>query len=134
MTPRSCKNHPDCFCYICGKYKTVDNRKSITNFVQKVYYGYFGIKLGGQDKPWVPNVVSKTCVERLRQWTSGTKQSMRFGVPMFLREPTDHVDDCYFFFINVTGVNKNKHKSLSYKSFLSAIGPVAHSTDVSIPV
>ena len=59
---------------------------------------------------------------------------MRFGVPMFLREPTDHIDDCYLFSINVTGVNKNKHKSLSYKSFLSAIRPVAHSTDVSIPV
>ena len=51
MTPRSCKNHPDCFFYICGKYKTLDNRKSITNFVQKFYYGFFGIKLGGQDKP-----------------------------------------------------------------------------------
>ena len=76
MASRSCKNHPDCFCYICGEYKTVDNRKSITDFVRKAYYTYFGIKLGGQDKPLAPHVVCKICVERLRQWTSGTRQSM----------------------------------------------------------
>ena len=69
MTSRSCKNHPDCFCYICGEYKTVDTRKSITDFVRKVYYAYFGMKLRDQDNPWVPHVVCKTCVERLRQWT-----------------------------------------------------------------
>ena len=48
-------------------------------------------------------------VEPLRQWTNGTKQSMGFDVPMVLREPANHVDDCYFFSINVTGVNKKKH-------------------------
>ena len=57
MTSRSCKNHPDFLCYICGEYKTLDNRKSITDFVRKAYYAYQGIKLGDQDKPWVPHVV-----------------------------------------------------------------------------
>ena len=51
MTSRSCQNYPDCFCYICGEWKTVDNRKSITDFVRKAYYAYFGMKLGDQDKP-----------------------------------------------------------------------------------
>ena len=131
MTSRSCKNHPDCFCYICGEYKTVDNRKSNTEFVQKAYYAYFGIKLGQKDKKWAPPVVCKACVERLRQWTSGTRKSMGFGIQMVWREPSKHIDDCYFCSTNVAGVNK-KHKSLSYKSFLSAIRPVAHNTDISI--
>ena len=52
MTSRSCENRPDYFCYICGEYKTVDKRKSITDFVRKAYDAYFGIKLGDQDKPW----------------------------------------------------------------------------------
>ena len=73
MKSRFCKNHYDCFCYVCGEYKTVENRKSITDFVRKVYYAYFGIKLGDQDKPWVSHVVCKTCVERLRKWTTGTR-------------------------------------------------------------
>ena len=67
MTSRSCKNDPDRFCYICGEWKTVDNRKSITDFVRKAYYAYSGIKLGDQDKPWAPHVVCKAYVERLRQ-------------------------------------------------------------------
>ena len=70
MTSRSCKKYPDCFCYICGEYETVDNRKSITAFVRKAYYAYFGIKLADQDKPWAPHVVCKTCVERFRHWIS----------------------------------------------------------------
>ena len=45
MTSRSCKNYPDCFCYICGEYKTADNRQSLKDFVRKAYYVYFGIKL-----------------------------------------------------------------------------------------
>ena len=51
---------------------------------------------------------------------------------MVWRKPTNHVDDCYFCPINVTGVNKKKRKSLSYKSFPSAIRPVAHSADILI--
>ena len=117
MTSRSCKNHRDCFCYICGEYKPVYNRKSITDFVRKAYYAYFGIR----------------CVERLTQWASGTRQSMGFGIPMVWREPTNHVDDCYFRSINVAGVNKKKCKSLSYKYFHLAIRPVPHSTDIPIP-
>ena len=50
MTSRSCKNHPDCFGYICGEYTTVDNQKFIIDFAQKAYYEYFGIKLGHKDK------------------------------------------------------------------------------------
>ena len=89
MTSRSCQNHPDFFCYICGEYRTVDKRKYITDFVRKEYYAYFGIILGDQDKPWAPDVVCKTCVERLRQCTSGTRQSMGFGIPIVWREPTN---------------------------------------------
>ena len=118
MASRFCKNHPDCFCDICGECKTVDNRKSITDFVQKAYYAYFEIKLGDQKKPWLLMLFVRY---RLRQWTSGTRQSMGFGIPMVSKEPTNHVDDCYFCSINVTGVNKKKLNFLSHKSFLSTI-------------
>ena len=52
---------------------------------------------------------------------------------MVWREPTNYVDDCYFCSINETGVNKKKRKSLSYKSFPSAIRPVTHSADIPFP-
>ena len=125
MTSRFCKYYPEC--------KIVDNRKPITDFAWKAHYAYFGIKLGDQDKPLSPHVLCKTCVERLRQRTSGTRQSIGFGIPMVWGELINHVDNCYFCSINVTGVNKKKRKSLSYKSFPSAIQPVAHSTDIPLP-
>ncbi|GFY75402.1 uncharacterized protein TNIN_321661 [Trichonephila inaurata madagascariensis] len=33
---------------------------------------------------------------RLREWIGGKKHSMQFAVPMVCREPTNHVDNCYF--------------------------------------
>ena len=49
---RKCKLDPDVFCYICGSFATPKQRTTITDFVQKVYHAYFGMKLGDQDKPW----------------------------------------------------------------------------------
>ena len=120
------------FCYIFGEYKTADKRKSRTNFVRKAYYTYFGMKLEDQDKPWATYVVCKSWVKSLRQWTKGTRKPMGFGKSMVWREPPNHVDDCYFYSIDVTGVNKKKRKSLNYQDFPSTIRPVAHSDDVSL--
>ncbi|GFV35888.1 uncharacterized protein TNCV_2866471 [Trichonephila clavipes] len=68
MVTRGCVNSPNCFCYICGSYTVKKQQRNISNFVQKVYFAYFGIKLGDQDKSYVPHVVCSVCVEELRQW------------------------------------------------------------------
>ncbi|KAI5696331.1 hypothetical protein M8J76_008968 [Diaphorina citri] len=68
---RSCINKPDCFCYVCGEYTPLESRKPVNEFVNKAYHAYFGIKIGDQDKSWAPHEVCKTCVEHLRQWTTG---------------------------------------------------------------
>ncbi|GFV38650.1 uncharacterized protein TNCV_4412041 [Trichonephila clavipes] len=68
MATRGCVNSPNCFCYICGSYTVTKQQRNISNFVQKVYFAYFGIKLGDQDKSWAPHVVCSVCVEELRQW------------------------------------------------------------------
>ena len=59
-----CKNDPDWFYYICGNV-VLPNRKA-TDFVKKVYFNYFGVKLGYQDKPFAPRVCWKTCVDNLK--------------------------------------------------------------------
>ncbi|GFU89569.1 uncharacterized protein TNCV_4538911 [Trichonephila clavipes] len=68
MATRGCVNSPTCFCYICGSYTVKKQQRNISNLVQKVYFAYFGIKLGDQDKLWAPQVVCSVCVEELRQW------------------------------------------------------------------
>ena len=42
---RSCCNDPDSFCYKCGEYILKEYKRSITDFVRKVYRAYFGVKL-----------------------------------------------------------------------------------------
>ena len=103
---RSCKNKPYVFCYICGEYTLIANRYPVTNFVKRAYHSYFGMKLGDQDKLWAPHMICKTCIEHLRQWTKGTRSSLKFGIPMVWREPSNHATDCYFCAISLTGINK----------------------------
>ncbi|GFT81650.1 uncharacterized protein TNCV_3674651 [Trichonephila clavipes] len=70
---------------------------------RKVYFAYFGIKLGDQDKPWAPHVVCSLCVEELRQW------------------------------FQVQGFNLKNRKDISYSTIIrSAIRPAPHGPDLLI--
>ena len=133
-TRRSCKNKPDIFCYICGEYTIVPNRYQVTSFIKHAYHSYFGIKLGDQDKAWVPHMVCKSCTEYLHQWTKGKKSCLKFGIPMVWRELTNHVTDCYFCTIDVTGINRKNQSSLKYPDLESAHRPVAHCDEIPVPV
>ena len=53
MSRRNCTNHPDSFCYICGKYTPTIQRKNLTNSVKTAYKRYFKCQVGDQDKNWV---------------------------------------------------------------------------------
>ena len=134
LRSRSCKNHPDSFCYICSEFEINDERNRATEFIQKAYHAYFGVQLGDQDKPWAPHVVCETCVEHLRQWTQGSRKALKLGIPMTWKEPKNYTDDCYFCAINLTGINKKKRKSLIYPNLPSALLPVAHCDEIPIPV
>ncbi|GFV27638.1 uncharacterized protein TNCV_4181831 [Trichonephila clavipes] len=103
MATRRCVNSPNCFCYICGSYTVKKQQRDISNFVQKVYFVYFGIKLENQDKSWAPHVVCSVCVEELRQW------------------------------FQVQGFNLKNRKDISYPTIIRpAIRPVPHGPDLPI--
>lgn len=130
---RGCVNSPDSFCFICGEYTLKKRQRNISAFIQKVYFAYFGLKLGDQDKPWAPHKVCKTCEEDLRLWMKGKKQAFRFGIPMMWREQRDHSSDCYFCSCNVKGYNLKNKKVISYPNLPSAIRPMPHSNEVPVP-
>nr|CAI5868801.1 unnamed protein product [Callosobruchus analis] len=110
------------------------NRRAITEFVKQAYLAYFGVKLGDQDKTWAPHLVCKTCTEQLRQWTTGKRKCLKFGVPMVWREPKNHVDDCYFCLANINGINRNNRHQWTYPNLDSAIRPIPHSDEIPIPL
>ena len=130
---RSCRNKPDIFCYICGEYTIVANRKSVTSFIKRVYLAYFGIKIGDQDKEWAPHTVCKICTEALRQWTYG-KRNLKFGIPMVWREPANHITDCYFCAIDLNGINRKNRGIVKYLDLHSARRPVAHCDEIPVPI
>ena len=86
MNRRGCVNHPDNFCYVCGKYTLCDQRKNLTKTVTIAYKYYFGCQIGDQDKSWAPHVCCTVCYSGLTQWLSGKRNSMPFAVPMVWRE------------------------------------------------
>jgi hypothetical protein len=57
---------------------------------------------------------------------------MPFDIPMVWREPQNHYDDCYFCLCNVSGCNK-KNVGIKYPHLLSAIRPMPHGPDDTIP-
>ena len=61
MSRRVCINHPDSFCYVCGKFTPKDQRNKLTKQLKNAYKLYFGCKVGDQDKLWAPHV-AKTAI------------------------------------------------------------------------
>ena len=128
---RSCLNHPGILCYICGSYASKEQRKPISAFVKRAYFTYFGVRVGDQYKQWAPHIACKPCVEHLRQWINGKRQSLQFGVPVVWREPKNHHDDCYFCMVKI---NRNNRRKWIYPDLESARRLVLHSDEVPIPV
>lgn len=133
MATRGCVISPNSFCYICGEFTIKSQQRNISDFVRKVYFAYFKLKLGDQDKPWAPHKVCRRCEEDLRLWFKGKKNAFRFGIPMIWREQKNHTTDCYFCSVNVKGFNSKNKRNISYPNLDSAIRPVPHSSEISIP-
>jgi len=131
--PRTCLNHPDTFCYVCGSFTTKAQRRSITTDLKRIYKLYFGCPLGDQDKPWAPHVICNTCSNGLHDWLNKRRLSMPFAIPMIWREPRDHHSDCYFCCVKTSGFSaKTKHK-MAYPNLDSAIRPVSHDNSMPVP-
>ena len=121
---RKCENNPHVFCYICGKHTLPKSSVKITEFVKKAHLFYFGVKLVDQAKLWAPHLACRSCVEHLREWTKGKRKiGLTFSVPMIWREPTNHVNDCYFCMVRVAGVNSKTLGTVKYPNIPSAIRP-----------
>ena len=73
---RKCKTNPNKFCYICGRYLMAKESVSISAQTTELYFKYFGVRLGDQNKSWALKVTCKSCPEMLRQWEVGKLKSL----------------------------------------------------------
>lgn len=133
--PRQCLNKSDNFCYICGDVTFAAQKRPMTPLVKTAYHHYFGMKVGDQDKTWAPHICCNSCSVILRGWIRKNGRSMPFGIPMIWREPTNHVDNCYFCIVPPIkkGISRKKRLSMKYPNIPSAIRPVPHGDDLPVP-
>ena len=103
---RSCVNHPDNFCYVCGEYTPPAHRVKINSRIKFAYKHYFACQIGDQDKKWAPHICSNHCRTSLLFWLDGKQKQMPFAVPMVWREQSDHVTDCYFCMTAIRGFSR----------------------------
>jgi len=130
---RKCLNHPDNFCYICGKFILSDQRRLLTPPVCEAYYQYFGWRVGEQEKNWAPHVCCHPCLADLLKWQDGKLMKMPFGTPMKWREPTNHSSDCYFCLTKISGFTKKNKKSIKYPDIPSVTKQQPHDDSLPAP-
>jgi len=58
---------------------------------------------------------------------------MPCAIPMVWRQPTDHVSDCCFYMISITGVTAKSNHTVQYPNLQSAMRPVRHSAELPVP-
>ena len=59
---------------------------------------------------------------------------MKFAVPRIWREPTDHLNDCYFCVVNPSKRRAGKNaKKVQYPNLTSTSAPVPHSEFFPVP-
>jgi len=58
---------------------------------------------------------------------------MNFAIPMVWREPQDHTVDCYFCITQIKEVSSKSKHTVKYPNLPSAMRPVPHSEDLTIP-
>ncbi|GBN34360.1 hypothetical protein AVEN_107476-1 [Araneus ventricosus] len=133
--PCICVNSVYNFCYVCGELTFAAQKKIISVVVKKAYHLYFGCKIGDQDKDWAPHVRCRTCATTLSKRFHGKIKAVPSAVPMIWREPTNHIDDCYFCMVPPAsgGFNKKKKSTIEFPNILYALRPVPHGEGLPIP-
>ena len=80
---RQCRNNPDVFRCICGEYVMAKYRFSVRDLTKRVYEAYFGMRLGDQDKSWIPHKVCKLCTETLGFLGYGVSSKVTMMIVIF---------------------------------------------------
>ena len=97
----------------CGEVAFANEKKSISSQVKKAYNLYFGCKVG---------------------WLNGKRPSMPLAVSMVWREPSNHINDCYFCLVSpLSGrITKQRKSRIVYPNIPSALRPVPHGEGLTI--
>lgn len=127
-----CKNSPNVFCFICGKYCVSAQRKVISEKTKRYYSLYFGRVI--ENEQWAPNICCNSCEVYLNAWWNGTREHMPFAMPMVWKKQRNHRNDCCFCMTNVSGFSSKSKQKIVYAKCKSATMPISHSDSLPVPM
>lgn len=129
-----CRNDANIFCYICGQFCVLAQRKELTEGTKNFYSLYFGREVENQHENWAPNICCKTCEVHLNSWWNGTRNRMPFAAPMIWRKQQNHRNDCYFCTTNIAGFSSKNKNKIIYPDCKSISKPILHDDSHPVPV
>ncbi|GFQ81815.1 hypothetical protein TNCT_668301 [Trichonephila clavata] len=74
------RSHCACRLFICGEYTVMKYQRNTADFVKKLCYVYFGLRIRDQDNVWTAHKVCDSFVEKFRLWYKGELQSLKFSI------------------------------------------------------
>lgn len=86
----------------------------MSDFVKKVHFAQFKIRLGDHNRPWASHKVCRRCEEDIRLWLNCIKNSFRFSIPMIWSEQQNHTFYCYFCSVVIKSFNMENKNKISY--------------------
>lgn len=78
---------------------------------------FFGFGAENLDKNWTPKAVCNSCSSTLNKWITGCKTGLPFSTST-IRNPIDHVTDCYFCVTKVVSV---RNREMNYPGDLRSV-------------
>lgn len=110
----TCKVAVDTVCYTCGLLATPKPRLISTNpAFCEAYEDYFGFSISHQTKSWAPHVTCNRCYTSLVNWSNeSNKNGLPISVPVRWHEPFDHVESCYFCWVNFRGLTPDQSRKI----------------------
>lgn len=128
-----CPSKFDWFCYVCGKHTIKTGKMQISEVCAQRYEQYFNMPIF-RDVPWAPTIICRTCDKELREWATGKRISLSFGIPMIWSDPGVHTpENCYACANNMSGFTKSLRTRVVYKQVAAAQTPLPHSEFVPVP-
>lgn len=122
---KECRNSPDDFCYVCGKYSLTVGKRAINKENKSAYLSYFGCPISNQKQLWVPHFICEYCHRSLLKWMNDCDMTgLDFSDPMRWQKPTNHNEDCYFC---LTNIDTNTGK-IEYADVKTVIKPIPNKT------
>lgn len=129
-------NQKECFCFICGKFVTKQNRRNRTENLVKLYRKHFDYEwFEEHELPYVPQYACSTCASGLTRWSKGTQPGgLGITSPMVWIDPrgSHWAADCYYC-INYNKVLHVKKRNIEYQPTTTAHLPILATETEKVP-